>query len=106
MALSFFVSFMHALRPKKSLNEINSKNYSPDGFNTHYGSMQHNVSLINLFPHILIQWLKQTIPPFRLVKLNDFQFVGTNFAENWIHNKLAEQYNLLERFLQLWLNVL
>ena len=42
---------MHALRTKKSLNEVNSKNYSPDGFNTHYGSMQHNVSLINLFPH-------------------------------------------------------
>ena len=26
-------------------------NYSPDGFNTHYRSMQHDVSLINLFPH-------------------------------------------------------
>lgn len=60
----------------------------------------------SIYFHILIQWLKQTIPPLRLVKLNDFQFVGTNFAENWIHNKLAEQYNLLEGFLQLWLNVL
>ena len=42
---------MHALRTKKSLNEVNSKNYSPEGFNTHYGSMQRKVSLINLFPH-------------------------------------------------------
>ena len=41
-----------------------------------------------------------------MVKLNDFQFVGTNFAENQIHNKLAEQYNLVEGFLQVWLNVL
>ena len=51
MTLSFFVSFMHALRTKKSLSEVNSKNYSPDGFNTHYHSMQRYVSLINLFPH-------------------------------------------------------
>ena len=35
-----------------------------------------------------------------MVKLNDFQFVGTNFAENQIHNKHAEQYNLVEGFLQ------
>ena len=54
----------------------------------------------SIYFHILIQWLKQTIPPLRLVKLNDFQFVGTNFAENQIHNKHAEQYNLVEGFLQ------
>lgn len=36
----------------------------------------------SIYFHILIQWLKHTIPPLRLVKLNDFQFVGTNFAEN------------------------
>lgn len=51
MALSFFVSFMHTLRTKKSLNEVTSKNYSPDGFHTHYHSMQRNVNPINLFPH-------------------------------------------------------
>ena len=51
MALSFFVSFMHALWTKKSVKEVNSKSYLPDGFDTHYHSMQRNVSLINLFPH-------------------------------------------------------
>ena len=106
MALSFFVSFMHALITKKSLNEINSKNYSPDGFNTHYGSICNKMLASLIYFHILIQWLKQTIPRLRFVKLNDFQFVGTNFAENWIHNKLAKRYNLLEGFLQVWLNVL